>query len=111
MGTCKKVLRATAALVEQNLVLTLPSVGTISNGDVISFCIINTVDQTNPTGTVSMSIDGTTFAVKTRYGNDLRIDQLRSRKIYVVGIGAQTPTATMLTCVPESSFVFPTYGG
>ena len=107
---CKKVVRATAEFVAPNLTITLPNVPLIVNGDVFSFCIINAIDQTNPTGTVSIVMNGTTFAVKTRYGNDLRIDQLQSRKIYVVGIGTQTPTATMLTCVPESSFSFPTYG-
>ena len=106
---CNKVVRATAAFVAPNLTITLPDRGTIINGDVISFCIINAIDQTNPVGTVSVIVNGTTFALKTRFGNDLRIDQLKSRKIYTVGVGAQTPTMTMLSCVPDSSFSFPTY--
>ena len=108
-GQCPDVVRATAAVDGANLTITLPDTDTIMNGDVFRFCIINAIDDTNPTGTVSVIVNGTTFALKTKYGNDVRIDQLTNRKIYVVGVGAQTPTMTMLTCIPETSFSFPTY--
>lgn len=106
---CPNIVRASAALDGVNLVITLPNTGIIMNGDILRFCIINTIDDTNPTGTVSVSVNGTSFALKTKFGNDLRIDQLTNRKVYTVGVGAQTPTMTMLTCIPETSFSFPTY--
>lgn len=105
----KKVVRATASVSGANLILTLPDMDTIINGDIIHFCIINAVDQTNPTGTVTVAVNGASFTLLSRYGNDLRIDQLKSRKIYTVGVGAQTPTMVMLSCVPETTFSFPTY--
>jgi hypothetical protein len=107
---CKcNVLRGTAAVAATNLTITLPNVDTLMNGDVGKFVIINAIDYTNPLGTVSIIINGTTFPLKTRFGNNARIEQLRSRKVYTIGLGAETPNFTLLTCIPESSFSFPTY--
>lgn len=103
------ILRATAALDTTNLLITLPNVGTLMNGDVGKFVIINAIDYTNPLGTVSIAVNGTTFPLKTKFGNSVRTEQLRSRKVYTIGLGAETPNFTLLTCIPESSFSFPTY--
>lgn len=103
------ILRGTAAVVATNLVITLPDVGTLINGDVGKFVIVNAIDYTNPLGTVSITINGTTFPLKTKFGNNVRTEQLRSRKVYTIGLGAETPNFTLLTCIPESSFSFPTY--
>ena len=110
MNMCKcNILRGTAAVVDTNLVITLPNVGTLSNGDIGKFVIINAIDYTNPLGTVSITINETTFPLKTKFGNNVRTEQLRSRKVYTIGLGAETPNFVMLTCIPESSFAFPTY--
>lgn len=82
---------------------------TITNGEIIKFCIIQSIDYTNPLDTVSISINGTTFPVLDKHGNSVRISQIRTRKVYVVAIGAQTPNVIMLTCIPCSTFTYPTY--
>ena len=110
MNMCKcNILRGTAAVVDTNLVITLPNVGTLVNGDIGKFVIVNAIDDTNPLGTVSITINGTTFPLKTKLGNNVRIEQLRSRKVYTIALGAETPNFTMLTCIPASSFAFPTF--
>lgn len=111
MYNCEcRVLKSTAATVTSgNLVITLPNVSTIINGEIIKFCIIQSIDYTNPLDTVSISINGTTFPVLDKYGNSVRISQMRTRKVYVVAVGAQTPNVIMLTCIPCSTFTYPTY--
>lgn len=111
MYNCEcRVLKSTAATVTGgNLVITLPNVSTITNGEIIKFCIIQSIDYTNPLDTVSISINGTTFPVLDKYGNSVRISQIRTRKVYVVAVGAQTPNVIMLTCIPCSTFTYPTY--
>ena len=103
------ILRGTAAIVETNMVITLPDTDTLVNGDVVKFVVVNGIDYTNPLGTVSVTVNGTTFPLKTKYGNNVRIEQLKSRKVYIAGVGAETPNLTLLTCIPPSSFAFPTY--
>lgn len=103
------ILRGTAAISATNLVITLPSVGTLENGDIVRFFIANPIDYSNPLGTVSITMNGTTFPVKTRFGNDLRTQQLVARRVYTVGLGAQTPNFTILSTIPESTYNFPTY--
>lgn len=110
MSNCEcKILRATASLSGVNTLITLPNVGTLMNGDIGRFVIVNAVDYTNPLGTVSIVVNGTTFPLKTKFGNNVRTEQIKSRKVYTIGLGAETPNFTMLTCIPESSFSFPTY--
>jgi hypothetical protein len=104
-----KILRGTAAIVETNMVITLPDVGTLTNGDIGKFVIINSIDYTNPLGTVSITINGTTFPLQNKLGNSIRIEQLRTRRVYAVAVGAETPNLTLLSCVPESSYVYPTF--
>ena len=110
MACYDSVLRGTPSLDgSNNLLITLPNVFALRNGDIVKFVITETVPQTNPLGTVSIVINGITVPLKTRFGNDVRTEQLRKRKLYTVGFGAETPTFTMLTCLPTSSFNFPTY--
>lgn len=106
---CERILRGTTAEVGGNLTITLPNVRTLINGDVLRFVIVNSIPTTNPLGTVSIIINGTTFPLKTKFGNDVRIEQLRARKLYSIGLGAETPNFTLLTCIPTSTFSFPTY--
>ena len=108
MNNCN-ILRGVASVVETNLVITLPDVGTLVNGDIGKFVIINAIDYTNPLGTVSITINGTTFPLVTKLGNNVRTEQLKTRKVYTVALGAETPNFTMLSCLPVSSYSYPTY--
>ena len=102
-------LKGTPTIVETNLVITLPNVSVLSNRDILQFVVTSAIDQTNPLGTVSIDINGTIFPLKTRIGNDVRIDQMRARRVYTIQLGAGTPNFTMISCLPETAFVYPTY--
>ena len=106
----RRPLISTAATISGgNLTITLPNVGVIRNGTLLRFVVAQTIDYTNPLGTAAISINGTTFNLIDKYGNSIRINQLRTRRPYVVAVGAQTPTAIVLTCIPCSGFAYPTY--
>ena len=108
MNECN-ILRGVAEVTGGNMTITLPNVGTLVNGDIGKFVIVNGIDYTNPLGTVSVVINGTTFPLKTKYSNNVRIEQLKSRKVYTIALGAETPNFTVLNCLPASTFAFPTY--
>lgn len=106
----RKIVKATTSVVDSNLVITLPSVNLLENQDVVRFVICNTIDTTtNPLGTVSIVMNGVTFPLKTKLGNDVRIEQLTCRKVYTIQFGAQTPEFAMLTCLPPTRFIYTTY--
>lgn len=105
----KKILKGVPALSGTNLTITLPNVSLLSNRDVLRFCIAGTIDKTNPLGTVSIIINGQTIPLLTRLTNNVRTEQLFSRRVYTIQLGAENPNFVMLTCLPESTFVYPTY--
>lgn len=112
MNNCcnpKCPLKGTPTIVGTNLVITLPNVDTLTNRDILSFVVCSAIDQTNPLGTVSIVINGTTFPLNTRIGNPVRINQLRGRRVYTIQLGAATPNFTMISCLPETTFTYPTY--
>lgn len=97
---------------DNNLHILLPQISQLINGDQVRFVITQSIPRTNPTGTVYLYTnvnDSNGVIVLTRYANDLRIDQIRSRRVYTVGFGAQTPSFTMLSCVPKTSFEYDPY--
>lgn len=107
--TSNGILKGTATIASSNLVITLPDVKTLSNRDILRFVVCSTIDQTNPLGTVSIVVNGTTFPLLTKLANPVRTGQLRARRVYTVQLGAATPNFTMLTCLPDTTFVYPTY--
>lgn len=109
MKKCK-IRRAALAEAGENITLTLPDTDdALENRDTLKFYITSNVPETNPLGTVSIIINGTTFPLVTILGNAVRVEQLRSRYVYTIQLGAQTPVFVMKTCLPETSFVYPTY--
>lgn len=109
MYNCGQILKGTPTIVGGNLVITLPDVDTLANRDILNFVVCATIDKTNPLGTVSITVNGTTFPLLTRLANNVRIDQMFSRRVYTIQLGAGTPNFTMVSCLPETAFVYPTY--
>ena len=110
MAYCKRsIVRSTAVTLSGNtLTITLPDVNTIINGDIIRFVILQTIPTTTPFATVYVKINNETIPVLTRFGNSVMADQLRTRRVYAIGIGTQYPNSVMLTCIPKSGYSFPT---
>lgn len=104
------ILKASLAADGANYTLTLPNTEeALENRDILRFCITARIPEDNPLGTVSIIINGTTFPLVTVLNNPVRAEQLRSRFVYTVQLGAETPNFTMKTCLPETSFVYPIY--
>ena len=109
MAKCR-ILRAALAAAGDNITLTLPDTEeALTNRDVLRFYITSNIPEDNPLGTVSIIVNGTTFPLVTILNNSVRTEQLRSRFVYTVQLGAETPNFTMKTCLPETSFVYPAY--
>lgn len=109
MSSCR-ILRASLAVDGANITLTLPDTEeALTNRDTLRFYITSTIPTENPLGTVSIIVNGTTFPLTTILGNSVRTEQLRSRYVYTVQLGAETPNFVMKTCLPETSFVYPAY--
>lgn len=109
MAKCR-ILRAALAVDGANITLTLPDTEEpLTNRDVLRFYITANIPEDNPLGTVSVIVNGTTFPLTTILGNSVRTEQLRSRFVYTIQLGAETPNFAMKTCLPETSFVYPAY--
>lgn len=109
MAKCR-ILKASLAVAGDNITLTLPNTEeALTNRDILRFYITANIPEDNPLGTVSIIINGTTFPLVTILNNSVRIEQLRSRFVYTIQLGAETPSFTMKTCLPETSFVYPIY--
>ena len=109
MAKCR-ILRASLAVDGANITLTLPNTEeALTNRDVLRFYITANIPEDNPLGTVSVIVNGTTFPLTTILGNSVRTEQLRSRFVYTIQLGAETPNFVMKTCLPETSFVYPAY--
>ena len=109
MSNCK-ILKAALAVDGENITLTLPNTTeALENRDTLRFYITARVPDDNPLGTVSVIVNGVTFPLNTILGNAVRTEQLRSRFVYTIQLGAETPNFTMKTCLPETSFVYPSY--
>jgi hypothetical protein len=109
MAKCR-ILKASLAVSGANITLTLPNTeDALNNRDILKFYITARIPEDNPLGTVSIIINGTTFPLVTILNNSVRTEQLRSRYVYTIQLGAETPSFTMKTCLPETSFVYPVY--
>lgn len=109
MSNCN-ILKATLAVVGTNITLTLPNTTEpLKNRDCLRFYIPAAIPTDNPLGTVSIIVNGVTFPLTTTLGNPVRIEQLCSKFVYAIQLGAETPNFVMKTCMPETSFVYPQY--
>lgn len=80
----------------------------ISNCDQIRLCIAQDIPSSNPANTVSLSINGVTIPIWTKYHNNVRTDQLKKCKCYYLGVGTEVPSLTILNCIPKSGYVYST---
>ena len=109
MSKCN-ILKATLAVVDTNITLTLPNTTEpLKNRDCLRFYITATIPEDNPLGAVAIIINGIEAPLVTVLGNNVRIEQLRNRFVYSVQFGAQTPVFVMKTCLPDTSYVYPAY--
>uniref|UniRef100_A0AAU8AZI2 Uncharacterized protein n=1 Tax=Dulem virus 36 TaxID=3145754 RepID=A0AAU8AZI2_9CAUD len=97
-GGCTHFVRTTSvALVAGVLQLTIPSPTVqLTNGEKICICVAQSI----PTGitsanTVAIVINGVEYPLRTRCGNNVHADQIRSRKVYHTNIATDIPAFTV----------------
>ena len=89
------------------LAITLPDTCSIVNGDILRFVICQTIPNDCPTATVIVILNGVEYNLLTKFGNPVHADQLRTRWVYKVGIGTETPTMVMQCRICPTAFEFP----
>lgn len=92
---------------EQKIKIKLPDTCTIVNGDVLRFVIIQTIPTDSPTARVIVELNGIEFNLLTKFGNSVRVDQLRTRIVYKIGVGTQIPNMVMQCRICPTEYEYP----
>lgn len=89
------------------LVITVPNTTMpINNCDVFKLRIAQDIPAGFPQNPVYVYVNGVYLQVFTKYHNTLRIEQLKKCRFYYLGFGAEVPSLTMLSCIPQSSVAY-----
>lgn len=88
-GGCVHFVRSTSVTLAGGvLTVNIPNnLGNISNGEKVCICIAQAIpDTVTSADTVSITIgtDATAYPLRTKCGNNVHADQIRSRKVYHV---------------------------
>lgn len=95
-GGCIHFVRSTAVTVAGGvLTINIPNnFGNIENGEKVCICIIQSIpDTVTSADTVGITIgtDVTVYPLRTKCGNNVRGDQVRTRKVYHVYAATDIP--------------------
>ena len=102
------ILRSTSIeLDEGELHIKLPDTCTIVNGDILRFVICQTIPTDEPLATVIIELNGVEFNLLTKFGNPVHADQIRTRIVYKIGVGTETPTMVMQYRICPTAYEFP----
>ena len=96
-------------LVGSVLVLNLPQ-ATYSNKERVCICIAQALPSVTSAETVAVTIgEGTTqYVLRTRCGNNVHADQIRSRKVYHTNVATDVGVFTVQECeLCNTGFNFP----
>lgn len=112
-GGCKHFVRTQSVTVAAGvLTLNIPNnFGNIENGEKICICIAQAIPETvTNTDTISITIgtDATAYPLRTKCGNNVHADQIRSRKVYHVYTATDIPQFVVSGCeLCKTGFNFP----
>lgn len=110
-GCCHFVLTTSVTVVGDVLVLNIPQ-RTYSNHEKVCICVAQVIPDTATsamTVAVTIGTDATQYPLRTRCGNNVHADQIRSRRVYHTNVATDTATFVIdgknLCC---TGFNFPT---
>lgn len=111
-GGCKHFVRTTSATVAAGvLTLAIPAMGNIDNGEKICICVAQAIPETITSATtVSLRIGtaATLYPLRTKCGNNVHADQIRSRKVYHTYAATDVPQFVVSGCeLCKTGFNFP----
>ena len=99
-GGCEHFVKTNSAtLVGNVLVLNIPQ-KTYENGDRVCICIAQALPIVTSAQTVAITIgtETTQYPLRTKCGNNVRADQLRSRKVYHTNVATDTASFIVSKC-------------
>lgn len=113
-GGCTHFVRTNSiTLTSGVLVLDIPvPQEVLSNGKKVCICLAQAIpDGVTSTDTVAITINGgaTQYVLRTKCGNNVHADQLRSRKVYHTYLATDTGTFVVSSCeLCSTGFNYPT---
>lgn len=110
-GGCEHFVRTNSVTLTGGvLVLNIPQ-KTYSNKEKVCICIAQLIPDVTSADTVVITIgDGATqYPLRTKCGNNVHADQLRSRKVYHTNVATDIPAFVVSACeLCNTGFNFPT---
>ena len=110
-GVCEHFVRTVSAtLVGSVLVLNIPQ-KTYSNKEKVCICVAQALADVTSAQTVAITIGtGTTqYVLRTKCGNNVHADQIRSRKVYHTNVATDSGTFAVSSCeLNKTTYNFPT---
>lgn len=97
-------------LVDNVLVLNIPQ-ATYSNKEKVCICIAQTIPDITSADTVAITIGAGTaqYILRTKCGNNVHADQIRSRRVYHTNVATDTNAFVVNPCeLCKTGFNFPT---
>lgn len=109
-GGCVHFVRTNSVtLVGNVLVLNIPQ-KTYSNKEKVCICIAQAIPEIVSADTVAITIgaEATQYPLRTKCGNDVHADQIRSRKVYHTNVATDTESFIVSACeLCKTGFNFP----
>lgn len=110
-GCCHFVKTTDVTLVGNVLVLNIPQ-KTYSNKEKVCICVVQALPQnitSAQTVAVTIGASATQYPIRTKCGNNVHADQIRSRKVYHANVATDTATFIVSSCeLCRTGFNFPT---
>lgn len=110
-GGCKHFVRTTSVTLNGTVLeLNIPQ-ATYSNKEKVCICIAQVIPEVTSADTVAITIgtDTTQYPLRTKCGNNVHADQIRSRKVYHTFVATDIPQFTVSGCeLCCTGFNFPT---
>lgn len=110
-GGCVHFVRTqSVTLVGNVLVLNIPQ-KTYSNKEKACICVAQAVPAVTSANTVAVTIgaSATQYPIRTKCGNNVHADQIRSRKVYHTNVATDTASFIVSACeLCHTGFNFPT---
>lgn len=110
-GGCSHFVRTTSVTLNGTVLeLNIPQ-NTYSNGEKVCICVAQAIPAVTSADTVAITIGtGTTqYPLRTKCGNNVHADQMRTRKVYHMFVATDTESFVVSSCeLCNTGFNFPT---
>lgn len=110
-GGCTHFVRSNSIALNGTVLEINISQSTYSNKEKVCICLAQAIPEATSTDTVAITIGSSTtqYPLRTKCGNNVHADQLRSRKVYHTYVATDIPQFTVAECeLCGTGFNFPT---